>query len=105
MRADAHRRASAQSCPVDASNEGSCLGSLRAYADGVGFVLESLVANIYIVIARGEIHASASANGDVVIAGGVGRERINTIGCVVEALGVGVERNKPSGRVVEAGLC
>jgi hypothetical protein len=40
---------------IDARNKGSCLGSLRADADGVGLGRNTLVTDIDIVTARGEV--------------------------------------------------
>ena len=49
------RYASGNGCPADAGDKGGRLRSLRADADGVGLASNARVADIDIVIARGEI--------------------------------------------------
>ena len=63
-----------------------------ADADGVGLARNTSVADIDIVIARGEIATGLKAQGDVVAAGGVANERMLTDGRVVVAGGVVNER-------------
>jgi hypothetical protein len=55
---------------------------LRADADSVGLVSNTLVANIDIVIARGEVQTSFKAYCDITAAGGVAKERIKAVGRV-----------------------
>jgi hypothetical protein len=70
----------------------------RTDADGSGLTRNSSVADIDVVIARGEINAGLRAHSDVVAAGIV-LERISTIGRVIAAGCVAIERIKTVGRV------
>ena len=64
------------------------LDSCCADADGVGLARNTMVADVDIVTACGEIYTGLKAQGDVAAAGCVVKERLNT-----------------SGRVGAAGLC
>jgi len=57
---------------ANAGDESSALGSLHAYADGVGLASDAIVANIDITIARREVLVGSNAQCDVKVAGTVG---------------------------------
>ena len=96
-------RCAANRCPINAGHKRFRLGSLCANADGVGLGRNTSVADIDIVIARGEVDSGVNAKGDVVVAGGVGNERKSTISRVFDAGGVEIERVNTVGRVPKAG--
>src|SRR6266513_1787981 len=105
---------------TDACDKCAVLVSLLPNANRLSLPGNPLVADIDIVIARGEIYTGSHAQSDIAAAGGVkqrlktvGRvpvagcvvfERFNTVGRVEAALCVARERLKTVGRVVAA-LC
>src|SRR6478672_7611355 len=87
---------------TNARDERICLRAARADADGVRLASDAGVADIDIIIARGQIYTGLIPQSDVVAAGGIGIERGVTAGRVVAAGGVGMERIITDGRVVAA---
>jgi hypothetical protein len=84
-------------------DEGFCLIRLISDPDGVGFVSNTLaVADVDIVIARGEKEARARTHCDIMVADGVLKERAVTDGRIVVSRGVLIERVITDGRVVGA---
>jgi hypothetical protein len=101
---------------VYSSDESGCL--YVADADGARFASNTCVADVDIVIARGQRAAGVHTGcnivgagvvkertktvGRVVVAGGVEQERIKTVGRVVAPGGVAIKRTITDGRVVAA---
>ena len=84
-------------------DEGFCLIRLISDPDGVGFVSNTLaVADVDIVIARGEKEARARTHCDIMVADGVLKERVSTDGRIVVSGDVFTERRVTDGRVVGA---
>jgi hypothetical protein len=79
----------AAGCPTDAGDKSAVVRALFADTDFVGLARHSSVADINIVIARGEIPTGLKAQGDIAPAGCV-IERLSTVGCV-EAAGLVVK--------------
>lgn len=73
---------------TNARDERICLRATRADADGVRLASDAGVADIDVVIARGEIYTGLIPQSDVVAAGGVEIERGVTAGRVFVAGGV-----------------
>ena len=76
---------------------------MHADANGIGLGRNTCVADVDIVIARGEIVPRARTQCDIARAGGVVKERINTVGRVVAAGCVAKERTNTGGCVGDAG--
>ena len=83
-------------------DERICLRAARADADGVRLASDAGVADIDIIIARGEIYTGLIPQSDVVAAGGVEIERGVTAARVFVASGVGIERRITAGRILAA---
>src|SRR5258705_4225705 len=90
-------------CPTDAGDKCGRLSSSPPDAYGVGLSINTLVADIDIVIADGEISTGSKAQGDITVAGRIFRERSNAVSCVSVATGVAVESSSTIGDVVIAG--
>ena len=96
-------RCTCNCCAIDTGDERFRLRSLRADADGVGVVRNTIVADINIVIAVREILAGVNAQGDVVAAGCIVEERTSTVGSVPVADGVAAESISTISRVEVTG--
>jgi len=77
----------------------SCLRSDFANTNSIRFVRNATVADIDIIIARGESVTRRIAQGDIVIARGVATERRITVSRVEAASLVAKKRTKTRGRV------
>ena len=73
--------------------------SLQADADCVGLASNTVIADIDIVIASGELIASLRAQCDVLFAGGIAKERRNTVGRIAATSCIIKERQHTIGRV------
>ena len=78
---------------------GNCLCSDFANTNSIRFAGNAIVADIDIIIARGESVTRRIAQGDIVIARGVATERHHPGGRVDAASLVAKERTKTGGRV------
>src|SRR6516162_614396 len=90
--------------PANAGDKRSRLHSPPADADCVGLAGNSWVADIDIVIARGEISTGSPAQCDVEAAGCIVPEREKTHGRVAAAGCIALERSSAGGRVEETGI-
>src|SRR6266536_2072092 len=88
--------------PTDAGDKGLASVYVVADADRARLAGDTCIADIDIVIARGERETGNSAQRDVVAAAGVVMERLTTDGRVGEADGVAYERLSAVRRVVRA---
>ena len=98
-----HYRCAGDTDSIDAGDICVRLSSCRANANGVGLSPNTFVADIDIVIARGEIQTGAKAQGDITVTC-VAIERQITVGGVVVAGDVEIERVSTVGRVAVAGF-
>jgi hypothetical protein len=85
-------------CSIDAGDKCLCLSSCPADSDRIGFGANTCVADIDVVIARGEIDAGVKAYCDVVIAVVV-KESVVAAGGVVGSGCVDIKHPVPDGRV------
>ena len=100
-----HYRCTGDSDSIDAGDVCVRLSSCRANPNSVRLRIGTArVADIDIVIARGEIEAGVMAQGDVVVASVVLEERTDTVCGVVVAGSVAIERLEPVSRVGAAGV-
>src|SRR5437763_8467693 len=88
--------------PANSGNKGSCLCSVCADTYRAGFIKNTFVADINIIIARGEEVTGGKPQCNVVESGGVVTERFSTDGRVDAAGCVFEEREPTDGRVVGA---
>src|SRR5204863_474465 len=98
-----HYRCAGDCHPANAGDICVRLRSCRADAYGVRLTSNPCVADVDVVIARGEPETSSVAQCGVVAAGSVVIERTRTIGRVVITSCIVVERKKTTSRVVIAG--
>ncbi len=98
-----HNRCARNWCGADAGDKGCyiCIHGVSD-ADRAGVTSDTDVADIDIVMSRGEIGAGIRAQGDIVAAGSVKKKRTPTNGRVVVAGGVAKERLSANGRVEAA---
>src|SRR5207237_9987723 len=100
---DDHARA-CNHVPANSGNKGSCLCSVCADTHSAGFITNTFVADINIIIARGEEVTGGKPQCNVVESGGVVTERKSTDGRVDAAGCVFEGREKTDGRVVGAAV-
>ena len=98
-----HNRCARNWCGADAGDKGCyfCIHGVSD-ADRAGVTSDTDVADIDIVMSRGEIGTGIRAQGDIVAAGSVKKKRTPTNGRVVVAGGVAKERLSANGRVEAA---
>jgi hypothetical protein len=87
----------------NAGDKGGLLSSWCAEADGVSLGRNTFIANIDIVVTRGEVCTRVTAQPDVIAASCVKKERVIAQSNVIAASCVKSEREAAVGRVEEAG--
>src|SRR5439155_14460574 len=104
IRVDNHPYTSSDGHSTDASDIGVRVSAYVADANSIALGRNTEVADVGIVIARGEISTGSSAQCDIAAAGCVASERIKTAGRVGLALCVAIERQNTVGRIGAAGF-
>ena len=98
---DVNGNAATGGFPTDSRDKGGRLSFFLADADGVGLGRNTNIADVDVIIARGEISTGSCAQGDIEAAGVV-KERLQTVGRVEAAGCVFIERKSTVGRIALA---